>query len=106
MDTTSQTVWSPSDDLLAYPPASTHLEVDDHDTGERSETLLSVRYQRLFTGALDRFECQTVQYECAHGRVRLYIETSTENAYPDLGPRIAIAHHAWGFTCSCYRDDW
>jgi hypothetical protein len=106
MDTKQEVTWKDLGDRFPDLKPTTRFEVDDYDTGERSLTKLSVSIELMDAGTLTGFESQTVQYECAHGRVNVYVEALGEDIDPDLGARLALTLHAWGLDCDCFRGDW
>jgi len=105
MDTKDLT-WKDLGDLFPKMTLSTRYDADDYDSGERSQTSLSVTYERLHCMTFTGFESQTVRYGCAHGRVTVYAEALAEGFDRDLGVRVALTLHGWGINCDCFRPDW
>jgi hypothetical protein len=106
MSTSETITWTSLGNRFPSQEPLPRSEVGDQDTGERSDTELTVTYRRVGVDDISAFAGQTAEYSCAHGRVRLYVEAIGERLDAELAPRLALTLHAWGFGCDCYRTDW
>jgi hypothetical protein len=49
---------------------------------------------------------QWAEYACVHARVHVELTDHSPQLDIQVLARLAVALHAWGFNCNCFRDDW